>query len=287
MAAFIFGRSSGTLQDILLIHSHIKIMSQKQQVAPWIAQRIVQFFNQVQKPIDIILGVLDDPGDNEMITFTMSVARRILKVREQLPGQQFETLEQIDKIAGVGDDKIEDLVYTFGKPAAEVFERALFDENVLYENWTLRRFEWKADTSEMVQIIRNDEAEFRRVVRQLAVQATMELQGVSEADALAATASIETDYIDTYTNSTAEASYALALWFYRVDADNWFEHEEILDHAGRYFDYHYNPYGLTSLHLFKGFDNHILLNLVVPNDLAVTVNDTEQVVTLWVLGLAD
>jgi hypothetical protein len=262
-------------------------MAQKNDIAPWIAQRIVQFFNNVTRPIDIVTGVHDDPYDNEKTAFTMGLARRILKVREQLPSRQFSTLAQIDGITGVGDDKIGDLLHTFGQPASLVFEQALFSEGILFSNWTLLRYEWEADSAEALQLLRTDESAFRNVVQQLTTRAIMELKGVSEEEATSLSAPLQTAYIDTYTNSTAEASYALALWFYRVDADNWFEHEEILDLSGRYFDYHYNPYGLTSLHLFKGFDNQALLNLIVPRDLAVTVNDTEQVVTLWVLGLAD
>jgi hypothetical protein len=262
-------------------------MARQETIAPWVAQRIVQFFNIVHKPIDIVTGIMDDPGDNETTGFTMSLARRILKVRDQLPTQQFTSIDQIDAIAGVGEDKLEDLVHTFGQPAADVFEKALFAENVLHSNWTLLRYELRSETVEAHQNIRNDEATLRKVVQDLAIRAIMETQGVLEEDARFMTASIATDYMDTYTNSTAEASYAWALWFYRVDADNWFEHEEIFELCARYFDYHYNPYGVISLHLFKGFNNSNILNLIVPDDLAVTINDTELVITLWVVGLAD
>ncbi len=257
------------------------------EIAPWVAARIVHFFNKVQKPVEIVQGVLDDPNDRENESFRMSLARRILSVRAGLPINRFNSLAQIDAITGVGPDKMDDLAFTFGVPASLSFEKSLFETSILLENWTVLRYEWASETEEDYQRIVNDPALFRQTVRQLAVRAAMESAGLSEEEALSKTASLETAYIDTYTNSTSEAAYAFALWFYRFDADNWFSFDRIKNQAQSFFDYHSEPYSSLELRLFKGFDNRTFLSLVVGDDLPVTVNDAERVITIWVVGLAD
>ena len=263
------------------------ICHMKQAMTPGTANRIVRFFNSVQSASEIVKGVKDDPGDNETRVFTTKVAKRILEVRNSLPSQRFDSLEQIDAITGVGPDKIEDLTYTFGRPASESFESNLFDKSLLYDNWTVIRYEYTSETDEAHRLLVDDPTAFRNAVHQLAVRAAMETQGYESEEAERATGSILTDYIDTYTNSHPEAALAFALWFFRVDADNWFSFDRMLAETTWFFDYHSDSYAPIELRLFKGFNNNVLLNLITPKDLAITVNDAERVITLWVVGLAD
>ncbi len=263
------------------------ICHMKKEMTPGTTNRIVRFFNSAQSASEIVKGVLDDPGDSETIIFTTKVAKRILEVRNSLPNAQFQSLEQIDAIPGVGPDKIEDLTYTFGRPASEAFESNLFEKGLLYENWTVVRYEFASETDEAYRAIVDNPAAFRNTVHQLATRASMETQGHASEEAERITGSILTDYIDTYTNSTPEAALAFALWFYRVDADNWFSFNRMLAETTLFFDYHSDAYSPIELRLFKGFDNNVLINLVNPKDLAITVNDAERVITLWVVGLAD
>ena len=256
-------------------------------MTPGTANRIVRFFNSVQAAFEIVKGVKDDPGDNETSVFTTKVAKRILEVRNNLPSFRFDSIAQIDDIPGVGPDKMDDLNYTFGRPAADAFESNLFEKSLLYENWTVLRYEFSAETDEAHRAIVDDPGAFRKTVHQLATRAAMETQGYESEEAERLTSSVLTDYIDTYTNSTPEAALAFALWFYRVDADNWFSFDRMLTETTWFFDYHSDPYVSMELRLFKGFNNSVLLNLVNPKDLAVTVNDAERVITLWVVGLAD
>jgi hypothetical protein len=257
------------------------------EIAPWVASRIVQFFNNVQKPADIVQGVLDDPNDNENEAFRLSLAKRILQVRNAIPGRRFRELAQIDAIPGVGPDKMNDLAFTFNTPASVAFEKALFDQSILLSNWTILRHEWVSETDEEHQNMVNHPEHFRQIVRQLAVRAAMETAGYDEDEAQQKTADLETAFIDTYTNSTAEAAYAFALWFYRFDADNWFSFERMVAQTQTLFDYYSDPFSNHELRLFKGFDNRIFFPLVVSPDLPVTVNDAERTITIWVVGLAD
>ena len=254
---------------------------------PGTANRIVRFFNSVQSAFEIVKGVKDDPGDNETTVFTTKVAKRILEVRNSLISFRFDSLEQIDAIPGVGPDKIEDLNYTFGRPASEAFESNLFEKSLLHENWTVIRYEYASETDEAHRALVDNPTAFRSTVHQLATRAAMETQGYGSEEAAQITGSILTDYMDTYTNNTPEAALAFALWFFRVDADNWFSFNRMLAETTWFFDYHSDPYSPMELRLFKGFQNNTLLNLITPKDLAITVNDAERVITLWVVGLAD
>lgn len=256
-------------------------------MTPGTANRIVRFFNSVQSAFEIVQGVKDDPGDNETVVFSTKVAKRILEVRNSLPSFRFESLEQIDAIPGVGPDKIEDLAYTFGRPASAVFESNLFEKGLLYENWTVIRYEYASETDEAHRDIVDNPAAFRKTVHRLATRASMETQGYGSDEAERITGSVLTEYIDTYTNSTPEAALAFALWFYRVDADNWFSFDRMLAETSTFFDYHSEPYSPMELRLFKGFENQAFINLITPKDLAITVNDAERVITLWIVGLAD
>jgi hypothetical protein len=259
----------------------------KKEITPHIENRILRFFNTVEKPFEIVQKILDDPGDTETERFRTKLAKRILAVRETLPEKRFKTLAQIDAISGVGPDKLDDLIYTFGLPASEVFASALFDRKILLENWTVLRYEWVSETeADHRQLVENPEA-FRQIVYRLAVRAAMETAGYDEAEAQNLCASILTDYMDVYTNSTAEAAYAFALWFYRFDADNWFSFDKMFDETAAFFDYNSEPYTGAELRLFKGFDNRVFWALIARSDLPVTVDHAERAITLWVVGLAD
>lgn len=254
---------------------------------PWIANRILAFFNRVEKPLDLVMGIQDYQTGEEGRAFHLRIARRILQERAMLPLKRFSSVEQIDNVPGVGPERMRDLFFTFGTPASEVFERSLFDDGVLLENWTVLRYEWAAETDEAFREIVEDTGAFRKVVRDLAVRAVMETAGLEEPEALSSTEDLLSAYIDTYTNSTDEASLALSLWFYRFDADNWFSYYQILEQCDAFFTYHNEPFGAIELRLFKGFDNGVFVQLVTAPDLLVTVNYVERVVTLWVVGLAD
>ncbi len=259
----------------------------KQKTVPGTANRIVRFFNSVQNVTEILQVVQDDLDDNETIVLPAQVAERILKKRNSLPNLQFDSLEQIDAVPGVGKDKMEDLFYTFGRPASEMFESNVFSKNLMSENWTLMRYESVFDTKEAYRAILDNPAAFRKAVHQLAIQAASANKAYEKEEAERITSSILTDYMDTYTNSTSEAALAFALWFHRVDADNWFSFNRMLVETTWLFDYHSDNYAPMELRLFKGFDNDTFLKLITPKDLAVTANDTEQTITLWVVGLAD
>ena len=77
----------------------------------------LDFFNSATTPEQIVDRIKDDPdfglGPPRAYGVRLSLAKRILDVRDRLPGSKFVTLKQIDDIRGVGDDTWHDILYSF------------------------------------------------------------------------------------------------------------------------------------------------------------------------------
>ncbi len=87
-----------------------------------VAVRILDFFNRVRRVTDITDTLIqDDPSDGPGNTIGPTLAARILRTRSEQPFNRFDNLEQLDAIAGFGEGTWQDLVYTFGRTAAEAF----------------------------------------------------------------------------------------------------------------------------------------------------------------------
>ena len=94
-------------------------------VQPEVAQRIVTFLNCAKFAGDIaglepqVGPVVDDPttGPGDQVRdydIGTIVAERILERRSTFPNERFSEITQIDNIAGLGQDKLDDLAYSFG-----------------------------------------------------------------------------------------------------------------------------------------------------------------------------
>jgi phage tail-like protein len=85
-----------------------------------IEKDVLDFFNQVKDPKEIVKRIHDDPGFGKRgYGVRLSLARRILAVRCSLPGGRFTSLEQIDAAPGVGSDTLHDFLYSFRTPGPE------------------------------------------------------------------------------------------------------------------------------------------------------------------------
>jgi hypothetical protein len=256
----------------------------------WIQNRIVGFFNRARN-VDMILDgtIKDDPSDGPGNTMGRTLAARILRVRNQLPRRRFNDLEEIDRISGVGPGTIKDLVYSFGVSAAEAFKKRMYESGTIYpENWPLEFFRFTLDNQEVFQEIARDQEKLRAFI----VDKLAAVGQEREVDAKATDAMIQeltTAYIDQYSNSTPAAGYALALWFYEFDADNWFSWERIQEQTNSYFSHNANTYPwFMDLYFFKGFRNRGIISPgICPDDLPVVVNWAEQAITFWVSALYD
>ncbi|MBN2385577.1 MAG: hypothetical protein JXB85_01055 [Anaerolineales bacterium] len=77
---------------------------------------VLEFFNRVTSPEQITGWVEDDPefprASSGAYGIGETVAKRILETRAALPAERFTNLQQIDEIAGIGEDKLQDIFYS-------------------------------------------------------------------------------------------------------------------------------------------------------------------------------
>ncbi|MFK7797737.1 MAG: hypothetical protein AB8E82_09795 [Aureispira sp.] len=255
----------------------------------WIQNKIVGFFNYAQS-VDMILdgSIQDDPVDGHGNTMGTTLAARILAVKNNLPSRRFEDLEEIDAIQGVGVGTIQDLVYSFGQIADAAFKKALYESGTLQENWPIAYFRYTIQDSTLFEQTVNDPNSLRIFVLNK-VLAEGQANAVPEVEQEQMLEEVAMAYIDTYSNSTPAAAYALALWFYQFDADNWFSWEQIQAQTIAYFEHNMQTHPwMMDLHLLKGFVNRgILKPGVSAKDLPVVVNWAEQSISFWVSALYD
>lgn len=254
----------------------------------WVANRILGFFNRVNSIDEIVNGPIeDDPSDGAGRTIGPTLAARILRERNNLRWRRFREFEELDAIAGVGEGTIKDLAYSFGKTAAQAFQEQMYDGTIYRENWTLEYEQTTFDKQETFTGLVNDEAAFRvwmeAKVREIAAE-----RGVEEEKIKTMTSQISSTYMDTYFNGTPAAGYALALWFYEFDADNWFSWEGIQKPTEAYFSHHSGYPWEMELRFFKGFKQlGIIRPGITPEDLPVVVNWPERAITIWFSALYD
>lgn len=255
----------------------------------WVVKRTLNFLNRAQTAKDITEGaVMDDPfeGPAELgYVIGEVVAQRILDQRDGLPEKKFTSVTQLNGISGFGDDKFNDLVYTFSLTAAESFKRSMY-RTVLFDNWDLKyestRFE---KTSDFQSIVEN-ECEFQKWVANRVGEICDRNYGNYRAGILASR-TLEGKAIEVYESGNL-GSYALAQWFYSFDLDNWFTFEQVQKQTESYLDFFPKGPDQTELRLFKGFDNNMVLtDALTVIDLPVVVNRSEQTITIWSCQLND
>ncbi len=256
----------------------------------WIQNRIISFFNYARNVSMVLDGTIkDDPSDGEGSAMGATLAARILREKNALPNRRFTDFEQIDNIRGVGEGTIQDLVYSFGKSADETFKKAMYDSGTIYEaNWPLEYFRFTIEEKDaFTTIAQSNENLNQFIIDKVGIVCSEKNVEVEKRDTMIA--ELSNAYIDNYSNSTPAAAYALALWFYEFDADNWFSWEGIQEQTVQYFDHNSNTYPwFMDLYFFKGFINRGIINPgISPEDLPVIVNWAEQSITFWVSALYD
>ncbi len=256
----------------------------------WVQNRIVGFFNSARNVDRILDGTIqDDPSDGQGKTIGKTLAARILRERNQLPRRRFTDFEQIDAIRGVGPGTVKDLVYSFGRSADETFRNSMYESGTIYmENWPLEFFRYTFDDQEAFRTLVQDQEKLRQFITEKVLQVAVERE-VSEENRDAMEKDLKEAYIDYYSNSTPIAGYALALYFYDFDADNWFSWERIQEQTIAYFNHNSSTDDwFIDLHQFRGFRNRgIVQPGISPDVLPVVTNWAELAVTFWVSELYD
>lgn len=82
-------------------------------------EQILFFFNNVTNSQEIVDQIKDDPKFGKSSTRAYGVrkklAQKILDTRNKLPKKQFQSLQQLDSIRGIGKDTMHDIIVSIGK----------------------------------------------------------------------------------------------------------------------------------------------------------------------------
>ncbi|MEM9984574.1 MAG: hypothetical protein AAF804_05710 [Bacteroidota bacterium] len=258
----------------------------------WTPSRLLHHLNRAQETGDLLHpqgqfpGVRDDPSQGgEGYGLGETVAQAMLDFRKKLPRRRYSRVAELLQVPGLGEDKLKDLLFSFGYAADERFVQ-MMREQVLGSNWTL-----EADTTEVLDGVRfldlvDTPSRFEQFVGNRVQQlAYRHLQ--NETSAKLSAALMRQAYLETFPEGHL-GSYALALWFYRFDQDNWFGFEQVRKVIAPYLEGGPSFSKRRELRLFKGFSNSgILVPGICPADLPVVVNYEEQKVTLYLCYLLD
>lgn len=267
-------------------------------IAPEVAARILEFFNQVRNVSDITDTLIeDDPSDGPGNTIGPKLASRILNTRSEQPFRQFENLEQLDAIQGFGEGTWKDLVYTFGRTAAEAFRNNLYANNLIFEeNWPVHFFEFPLESEEALDELTINEEAYRAFLSEK-LASIAEEETVSEQLAESAIQGVKTAYLERFEDPTLSA-LTFAIWFYRLDPGNWFSFDRMFDETFAYFEYYTPKYDfqrqnfgtntLLEMIAFKDVPGTILQPAgIAANDMITVANYPERKVTIWMSSLFD
>jgi hypothetical protein len=258
--------------------------------------RILAFFNQVQQVSDIMDTLIqDDPADGPGRTIGPALAARILKVRAEQDAGQFDTLEQLDAIPGFGAGIWKDLVYSFGRTAAEAFRDSLYVNNVIYrENWPVWIFEFPIENTEHFQELAGNEAAYRAFISEKLSDISQQ-GNVVDSLAQAAITGVKTAHIERFQDEILSA-LSFGIWFYRLDPGNWFSFERMYEQTLAYFQYYVPRYAFQQIYYsmpielitFKGVPGNIMnpSGIIAP-DLVTVLDHQAQRVTIWMGTLYD
>jgi len=248
-------------------------------------KRILAFFNQARTWEDITRKVMDKPETGEAQGYAIgeTVAQRILSHRNQLRPRFYRSLEQLDEVEGLGQDKLNDLAYTFRRSAADEFVHQMFT-NLLGSNWDFNHYSRSYASQEEFEEIVEHPVYFMEEVGDMLREVAEEM---FEEKAAAQLAPLLTKgvYVDTY-HTTDFAQYAWALWFYQFDSDNWFSFERVREQISAYLGLYFWAAEEIQLRLLRGFDGKTIWP-AAHDTLPVTINSTEMTISIWQAQLFD
>lgn len=258
------------------------------------ANRILAYLNSLRNADELTKSpeeggdVKDDPisgSEGSGYTIGATVAARIINTRNSLRGRRFSSIDQLVDIDGLGQDKLNDLAYSFSATAEDRFIRSLYD-GIILDNWNVRYSdEHFEDRDEFESIVYNEANLENWVVEQ--VKKTSLEQFDDRHRSLLSGELARDRYIESYPEAHL-GSYAWALWFYSIDQDNWFSFERIRTAIESFLGTYEGISGEIELRLLKGFPNWSgLAQGITPLDLPVTLNKVEQRLSIWAAELFD
>ena len=244
-----------------------------------VEKRLLDFLNSIHRPEIIAdLDLLLIQGDKADYGIGPVVAERILAKKNSLSPRLFKSIEQLDDIEGLGQDKAQDLLTYLSMPRGEVFVQ-MMRNHVLPSSWEL--FVRVVNLKDAPVLDLNGTA-FREWLADEVIQmATEEPDGKAKVEIKR---QLVNAYVDEYEIAHV-ASYAMALWFYRFDQDNWGPFENYRTQAEEYLGFANET---NRLQFYKGFDNGLIMKRgITVDDLMVVHNESEHTLSIYASQLMD
>lgn len=252
------------------------------EISPFTSSRVLDFLNQATKATDISEAksrLKDDPDSGiGQYRIGKTVAERIINKRKSLKSGQYQSLDELNGIDGLGQDKFHDLVYSFHFSAADEFVRRMYVD-VIDSRWKLEHFSQVITSPEEFRNLMIDPVLFQDFVVGM-MSAQLQLQLESEAFARELAAKILCGSEAQMEVSEKEASFSWALWLYRMGTKRWFAFDRVREEIQRYFLTYSATVGRIEWRVFRGFQSESILRSST-YDLPVTVNYAEQTISLW------
>lgn len=244
----------------------------------WALERALAHLNR-SRTVEQLLSeraMTEDPKDGGYV-IGEKVATNILDYKASLPRRRFETAADILAVAGLGDDKLMDIIQGFATSADEAFMQRLRD-GILLDNWDLNPTSKQFSSLAELRSATEGLDKFKLLIAKLL--------GQDEDYTQHNAASLRNAHVFSYPDDHL-AAFQFAFWWYLFDHDNWFAYETMKNACEQYLNHH--PWGsegmeLRMIRLYNDTPNNDLQQSEL---IPVVVNYSELRVTIWDAFLND
>lgn len=251
-------------------------------ISPRTVKQLLGFLNEAIRATDISRSdsLLKDNPDVGTGRYRIgkTVAGRIIEKRKSLEAGLFQSLDELNGIDGLGQDKFQDLVYSFHFSAADEFVRQMYAD-VMDAHWKLEHLSEVTTSPEVFRNMVADPVSFRNHVARM-IGEQIHVQAENEAFAREFAANVLCGTEAHLKVSEKEADFSWALWFYRMGTKRWFGFEQVREKISQYFHTYSDTAVQIEWRVFRNFQSESILRSST-YDLPVTVNYTEQTISLW------
>jgi hypothetical protein len=259
-----------------------------QTLLPAQIQTVLDFLNKAQRVEDLtdIQQYRPDLSEEALASYSIGKkrAQKLLDARSNLVARQYNDLDEVLAVEGIGADKVLDIVEFIWQPVEEIFKQDLFAKT-LGENWKVDYWRYPLSPAEFEQL-NESEALLQAFVADKLLDIANSKHNNYLIGALAK-ALLQKSHPDRVQGLTAQIQFAS--WWMRFDEDNWFNFDTISSLIGPFINYYdKQPGAYIDLVFYRGFmTGGTLTDGITPDDLVVSINPAEFAITIWGIALFD
>lgn len=259
-----------------------------QALLPVQIQTVLEFLNKAKDTEDItnIQKYRPDLSEADLASYSIGEkgAQNLLDGRANLAAQQYNNLDEVLAVEGIGEDKVLDIVEFMWQPAEEIFKQELFAKT-LGDNWTVDYWRYTFSPEEFPQL-----NESEALLQAFIADKVLEIANSKHDNYLIGTlakALLQKSFPDRVESLTAEIQFAS--WWMRFQEDNWFSFDTISSIVAPFLNYYdKQPGAYINPVFYRGFiTGGTLTDGITPDDLVVTVNPAEYAIAIWGISLFD